>query len=482
MASSLKQKTIFGLIWSGTEKISYEAVQFIVGIILARLLTPHDYGAISLIMVFITFSQLFIDGGLTTALIQKKNRTDEDFSTVFLFNLGMSLLLYIIIFFIAPLVALLYEIEELTTLLRILGLVLVITPFSSIQITQLTINVDFRSISLVSIPSALLSGVIGIVMAYMGCGAYAIVWQQVTMAFIRSLLVNIISKYRIRLHFSKDSFKDLFSFSYKLVLSSSLHKIYDSVFTMIIGKYFTPTILGLYSRGAQFVNLTSGILCDIFGRVTLPVMSSVQYDTKRLREVFLKYIQGSSFVIFPALIILMIVAKPLIIILLTDKWVDAVPYLQLMSIAWMTNHICSINRNLLYTKKRSDLALKLELIKKGIAFLIFLISLHFGMIGVCVGQAIYGLLATFLNSIYTKQFIGISIWQQTLDYGRIFLLSIISGFLPAIFMNKFSSELVQIIFVVITFCCVYVFLNAMFKTYPYVVAKEEVVKFFKINR
>lgn len=475
MEESLKQKTLKGLFWSGTEKIAFEAIQFIVGVVLARILTPHDYGTVGLIMVFITFSQLFIDGGLTTALIQKKNRTEEDFNTVFLFNLAMSAVLYVILFLIAPFVARMYEIEELTSLLRVLGLVLIITPFSSIQITQLTIKVDFRTISLVSVPSAIISGAIGIAMAYMGFGPYALVAQQIIMVLMRSIIVNIISKYHIKIFFSKTSFKDLFSFSYKLVLSSSLDRIYNTVFTMIIGKVFSPTALGLYSRGTQFVSLTSGILGSVFDRVTLPVMSSVQDDKELLKKVFVKYIKGSSFIIFAALIILMCVAKPLVLFLLTEKWVDAVPILQLMCIAWLTNHICFINRNVLYIMKRSDLALKLELIKKGSAFLIFIGSLYFGIIGVCVGQAIYGLLSTFLNSAYTKKFIDISILQQTRDYGIILLIAIISAIVPYFIMGIFESNILQMITFATTYAIIYLLLNAVLKTDSYIMLKTEII-------
>ncbi len=475
MGESLKQQTVKGLLWSGLEKIAFEAIQFIVGIVLARILTPHDYGTVGLIMVFITISQLFIDGGLTTALIQKKNRTDDDFNTVFIFNFAMSAVLYMILFIIAPLVAKMYNIEELTSLLRLLGLVLIITPFSSIQITQLTIKVDFRTISLVSVPSAIISGAVGIVMAYNGFGPYSIVAQQIIMVLSRSIIVNIISKYHIKLIFSKSSFKDLFSFSYKLVLSSSLDRIYNTVFTMIIGKVFSPTALGLYSRGTQFVSLTSGILGSVFDRVTLPVMSSVQDDKELFKKVFVKYIKGSSFIIFAALIILMCVAKPLILFLLTDKWVEAVPILQLMCVAWMTNHICFINRNVLYIMKRSDLALKLELVKKGTAFLIFLGSLHFGIIGVCVGQAIYGILSTFLNSAYTKKFIDISILQQTRDYGNILIISIISAIVPYFIMGTFESNILQMVSFVTTYAIIYILLNAVLKTEPYTMLKSEIV-------
>ena len=476
MAESLKGKTVKGLLWSGTEKFAYEAVQFIIGIILARLLTPHDYGTVGLLTVFITVSQLFIDGKMTTALIQKKNRTEVDFHTVFFFNLGMSLTLYAIIFFIAPSVARTYDIDELTPLLRTLALVLVITPFSSIQITQLTIKLDFRTISLVSLPSALISGMIGIFMAYKGFGAYSIVIQHVSMVLVRGVIVNILSDYRIKLMFSKESFKDLFSFSYKLVLASSLDRIYRAVYTMVIGKVFNPATLGLYTRGNQFSSMTSGILGDIFNRVTLPVMSTVQDEREKLQLVFRKYVVVATSVICPALVLLAVIAKPLILFLLTEKWIEAVPIMQLLCFAYMTNHISSINRNLLYAKKRSDLALKLEIIKKFIAFAIFFASLTFGIVGVCIGQVIYGVIAAFLNAFYTKRFIGVGIWTQTLDYYKVIFIAFLSAILPYFLMGLLKSVVLQIILATILYLVIYMLINALLNTYPYKEAKSYIGK------
>lgn len=483
MTESLKKKSVLGIMWSGTERVANDAIHFITGIILARLLTPSDYGTVGLLTVFITFSNIFIDGGLTKALIQKKDRTREDFHTVFLFNLAMSIFLYIVIFFCAPLVSRLYDIEELTSLLRVLALVLIITPFSSIPITQLTINVDFRSISLASIPSSIISGVIGIYLAYSGWGAYALVIQQVSSVVVRGILVNLISKYKIRLFFSKQSFVNLFSFSYKLVLSSSLDKIYTTAYTMILGKSLGTESLGLYSRGTHFVTTASGILSDIFNRVTFPVLSTVQDEAERLRQVFRKYIQGSSFFIFPVLLCMIVVSKPLILLLLTDKWIEAVPIMQLMAFAYLTDHLCTINRNILYTKKRSDLALKLEVIKKSIALAIFLVSLKFGLIGVCVGQILYAIVAVILNSFYTRQLIGISLWQQALDYLPLLGIALVSAVIPYFFvLPLIESNVLQIIIGGIIYILIYLLINAMVRTYPYLEVKTMALNAIKGKR
>lgn len=477
MAGSIKKKSLNGVMWSGVEKVAYEVIQFVVSIVLARLLTPHDYGAIGLMTVFIVFSQLFIDGGLSTALIQKKDRTEEDYNTVFWFNLGMSVLLYAIIFIISPIVANYYEMPELKSLLRILALTLMISPFSSIQVTQLTINVDFKRISIASLPSAIISGIIGIYMAYHGYGAYALVAQQVSMALMRCIILNLFSNYRIRMFFSKESFKDMFSFSFKLVLASSLDRVYSSVYTMVIGKVFSPSVLGLYSRGTHFAKLPANILGDIFNRVTLPVMSSVQEKPNSLSNVFRKYIQVSSFVIFGVIVCLLLLSKPLVRILLTDKWIDAVPIIQILCLAYLTNHISTINRNLLYTKKRSDLALKLEVIKKTIAFMIFIASIPFGIIVVCWGQVVYNIIAILLNSFYTKRLIGITLVQQLTDFGKFLIIAFVSLIIPYYIMGNISKELYQILLAGSLFFIIYLLLNAILSTYPYMELKKGLYTF-----
>lgn len=462
--NDIKSKTVKGLFWSGIDKFVFEIVQFVVGIIMARLLMPSDYGVIGILLVFISFSTLFIDGGLTTALIQKNNRTEEDFSTAYVYNLVTSTVIYIFLFFLAPLISRIYNNPDIIWLLRVLTLNLIISAFSSVQNTKLTINIDFKKISVVSIVSGIVSGVGGIMLALYGFGVWALVCQQLLSATIKTILLNIITRWHPSFLFSKESFKELFGFSSKLILTNLLGRIYDNLYPLIIGKMFPFKTLGYYTRATQFANLPANTLKDVFMRVSFPVLSSIQNDAERLRKSYRIYIELSSFVIFPIMFILIVVAKPLILLILTEKWIESVPYLQILCLGFMFSHISAINLNLLYVKGRSDYALKLEIIKKTIAILILAISTLWGIWGICIGQAVYNIIATFLNSIYTKQLVSISYVGQLKDFGRVWVIGSVSSILPYIFIVSSDNYYFQIVIGSLIYICVYLLLNQVLKT------------------
>lgn len=459
MPESLKIKTIKGVAWSGLEKTLTYVVTFIVGIVMARLLTPDDYGIVGIITVFVSFSQLFIDGGFTTALIAKANRNETDFQTVFVFNLVASFLLYGFLFLFAPRIELFYGIEKLGTILRVQCLNLVIASLSSIQITKFTIAADFKTISKISVPSSILSGIAGIAMAYLGMGVWALVYQGLLNAGLRVLLSIYHSRWMPRFHFSKESFKQLFSFSYKLLTANIIDKVYSNAYPLFIGKFFPPATLGNYSRGEHFGRIPASILTDVFSRVTFPIMSNIQNDTESLRIVFRKYIRFSSLVVFPIYMLLFICAEPIVRILLTEKWLECVVFIRFITMSVMFSHICNINLNLLYVKQHSDWALKLEFIKKGVAISLFLVSTYWGIIGVCVAQLIYGMIAPSLNAFYTKRIIGLSYLQQLKDYGPLFLGSVALGIVAMKLESLICSPWLQILFGSGFYVLLYVILN-----------------------
>lgn len=463
MAESIKQQTLKGVAWSGLEKTVSLSITFVVNIIMARLLTPADYGIVGIIAVFVSFSQLFIDGGFTTALISKANRDEDDYKTVFVFNFLMSVFLYIVIFFSAPYIQNFYSIDKLGDIIRAYCLILIISSFSAIQITKFTIAVDFRTISKISIPTGIISGVIGISCAYLGLGVWSIVAQQLTMATLRVVFAIYYSKWFPKIGFSKQSFKELFGFSSNLIISSLIDKIYTNAYPLFIGKFFPPATLGNYTRGDQFGRLPAGVLDDVFNRVTFPLMSKLQEDNEKLRALYSKYIKLSSFLIFPIMMLVVVLAEPIVKILLTEKWIDCVVYMQIISMAMMMNHISTINRNLLYVKHHSDYALKLEIIKKLIAITIFIVSTRFGILGVCFGQLIYGMLAPSLNSYYTNKLIGLSYWSQLKDYIGIWCISVISAAFPLWLISNIESSLFGFFAGFVTYTTIYLFLNYLFK-------------------
>lgn len=465
--SSLRSKTLRGIFWSGADKFSYYIIQFVINIVMARLLTPDDYGLIGILMVFIAFFGILVDGGFATALIQKKERTEHDFSTVYIINIVTSLCVYILLCGLAPVIAEFYREPALKALLRVLSFQLIISAFMSVPLTKLMIAVDFKKIAVASVTSAAVSGLVGIYLAYWGLGVWALVTQQLLLLGIKCVLLNLMQHWKPILVFSSSSFRNLFAFSSKLIASSFIDQVYLNLYPLIIGKYFSARTLGIYTRGEQFGKLPVSLLSDMFIRVTLPIMSSIQDERDRLRKLYREYIQASSFVVFAVMLWLVVIAKPLILMLLTEKWIEAVPVMQILCLAMMTLHISAINRNLLYVKGRSDLALKLEVLKKVSVIIIFFVSIHFGLIGVCVGQLIYGLYAPALNSYYTKDLIDVSYWEQFADYGKFMFISIVSAFIPFYLMQRFNSLGLQIAIATIVYFSLYVLINAVFRTHPF---------------
>lgn len=462
MSNSLKSKTVSGILWSAVERFSLQGVQFIINIIMARLLLPSDYGMIGMLAVFLQISQAFIDGGFTNALIQRKSRSEVDFSTVFYFNIIVAFLFYILIFFSAPLIADFYHMPELDIVARIIALSLIISSLSSVHKTKLTINIDFKTQSKISLISAMVSGLIGIGMAYNGYG----VWALVTQILINTVFLTILYFYFLRWTplklFSWESFKSLFSFGSKLLVSSLIHTIYYNLYSIVIGKRFSATSLGYYTRAEQFAMFPSSNVNSIISRVTFPVLSTMQDDDEKLALAYRKYIRLSSYVIFPLMMGLIVLAKLLIILLLTDQWIGVVILLQILCLDWMFDHLSIINLNLLYVKGRSDLALRLEIVKKVIATFILFVSIPFGLIGMCWGRVIYSLLATYLNTRYTNSLISLSFITQMKDICPSLLLSIIMGGTVYLFMGVVDGKLFQLLGGVILGMAVYSILSLVF--------------------
>ena len=458
MSDSLKQKTIKGASWSFVEQILTRGVNFVIGIILARLLTPKDYGLVGMMGVFIAISQIFVDGGLANALIQTKNPSDKDFSTVFIVNLTLSLVFYGILYFTAPVIANFYGQPLLKPLMRVVALILIIVSLSSIHGTLLSIRVDFKTKSIISIASSLLSGAIGIYCAYKGLGAWALVAQSVASATIITFLTLAFVHWMPKLVFSKESFRRLFSYSSKLLAASVISVAYDNAYPMVIGKRFTAADVGQYTRAGQFPGVANSTITSALNRVAFPVLSKIQDDDQRLLSVYEKYIQLSCFLIFPVLLWLCGCARPLVSFLLTDKWLDCVPLMQI-----------------LYVKGRSDLVLRLEIIKKTIAFAILFVSMLFNLKVMCYGQVLYSIIALSLNTIYTKKILGYGLFRQLRVIYPYFLLALVV-LAESLFVSAFISN--RILALVLSFglgVAVYFLLNKAFGLYAYQEARELVV-------
>lgn len=444
MVDNLKEKTISGVLWSAIERFSLQGVQFIINIIMARLLLPSDYGMIGMLAIFLQISQAFINCGFNNALVQRKDRTDIDFSTVFYFNVIIAILFYLILFISAPLIAKFYSLPSLISVIRMLGLNLIISAFSSIHKTILTIRIDFKTQSKVSLIAASVSGCMGIVMAYAGWGVWALVSQSLMNAFLTTLLFHYFFRWKPLRGFSKQSFHNLFSFGSKLMIAGIMNTLYRNLYMIVIGRRFSATDLGYYTRAEQFVYFPSSNLTTIISRVTYPILSSIQDDDNRLIEAYRKYIQLASFIIFPLMVGLAVLADPIVKLLLTDKWNGVIVLLQILCFDWMFDHLSYINLNLLWVKGRSDLSLRIEIVKKIIAVFILFASIPLGIEGMCWGRVLYSVMAIYINTYYTKRIIGLDFIRQMKDILPYLFVSGMMGAIVSISVLCLSSVSGQI--------------------------------------
>lgn len=412
MASDLKKKTAKGMFWSAVERFSTQGIQFLFGIVLARLLTPADYGVIAMLTIFLAICQTFIDSGFANAIIRKIDRTEKDMATMFFFNIGMSLVCYAILFFTAPFIASFYNMPELTLVLRVLALRLIVQSFSTVQVTNLTIKIDFKKQAKISLASAIISGIVGIGFAYKGYGVWSLVIQALFSSTFNALLYWLTIRWHPQCFFDKESFKNLFSYGSKLLISGLLDTVYNNLYPLVIGKFYTPAQLGAFAKADHFSQFPSQNIMRILHRVSFPVLSALQNDPQRMRNSFLKFINYSALIIFPLMLGLLALSKPMTLLLLTERWKEMIPLLQILCIAMMWYPVHAINLNILQVLGRSDLFLKLEVIKKVIGLAILLITLPIGITALCIGQIVDSILGLFINTYYSKKFINAGIGEQ----------------------------------------------------------------------
>lgn len=427
MPSDLKKKTAKGMLWSAVERFSTQGIQFLFGILLARLLTPNDYGMIAMLTIFIAVSQTFIDSGFGNALIRKLDRTEADKATVFFFNIFMAMACYGIIFLSAPLIAQFYSMPELTDILRILAINLIIQAFGSIQHLNLTIDLNFKALAKVTFIGAIVGGTAGLICAYNGLGVWSLVVQQMATTSCRVILFWVLVHWRPKTFFNKSSFKNMFGFGSKLLASGLLNTLYDNIYDLIIGKAFAAATLGNYSRASHFANFPSSNITGIFQRVTYPVLSKIQDDPDKLRKGYLKFLNMATLVIFPLMIGLAALAKPFILLILTDKWFDVILILQIICIAQMWYPVHAINLNILQVMGRSDLFLKLEIIKKIEGITVLCITLPFGIIAMCFGQWFNAIFGLVVNTYYSGKLLNAGLLPQIKMYIPTLLNSLVMG-------------------------------------------------------
>lgn len=426
---SLKKKAINGVLWSAIERFSTQGIQFIFSILIARLLIPSDYGVIAMLGIFLAVSQTFIDSGFGTALIQKANRTETDFSTVFYFNIVVSILFYVLLWFSSPYIASFYDIPMLKDVTRVVALTLVFSALGGIQRAKLSIAINFKIRAIISLISALSTGCVGLYIAYSGYGAWALVFQMVFSSLLNTILLWCFVKWIPKLVFSWQSFGQLFSFGSKLLASALLDTIYNNVYTLVIGKVYSSSSLGLYSRASGLAQYPSSNITGILQSVTFPVLCSIKNDEKRLADAYKRFIRMAAFVVFPLMVGLASVSDPFIRIILTDKWEGAIYLLQIVCFSMMWYPIHAINLNILQVKGRSDYFLKLEIIKKIQGVCILCITIPISIVAMCYGSVISSLISLVWNTYYTKRLIGYGFLSQIKDLSHILIHSFVMGFI-----------------------------------------------------
>lgn len=412
---SLKDRTVKGTFWSATDAFLGQGVTFIVGLVLARLMSPSEYGLIGIVTIFITVFNAIIDSGFSQAVIRKKEATLDDYNTMFITNMALSGVMFLILFFSAPLISSFFNRSELTALTRVMSFILIINALSIVQNTVLTKKFDFKTKAKASFISALLSGVIGIVMAVKGYGVWALVGQQLSRQLLNTLCLWVFNRWWPNFHFSKSSFHYMWGFGWKLLVSSLIDNVWNQLYQVVVGKFYSPATLGQYSKAQEYSNLFSSNLNSIVGRVSFPVLAEIQDDNQRLLSAYRRIIKTTMFVTATCMITMGAVAEPLLYCLIGPQWKQAASFLPLICISMSLYPLHSINLNMLKVQGRSDLFLSLEIIKKIIAIGPIFLGIFIDIYWMVAGSIVTGIISFFLNSYYSGKMIGYSSWQQIKD-------------------------------------------------------------------
>ncbi len=464
--SALKEKTVKGMFWSFSEMLSSQLINLVVQIFLARLLLPEDFGLIGMTTIFIAISQSLIDSGFSSALIRKKDISESDYSTVFMFNLAVSISIYFALFASSTTISVFFKEPRLIPIIRVLSTVIIINSFGIVQRTMLTREIDFKTQTKITIISSAISGVIAILAALVGFGTWALVIRTIVGQVIQSVMLVTHNKWIPTLKFDIKSFKELFGFGWKILVSGLLNTIYENIYYPIIGKFFSATALGFFTNAQKMNDVPSKMLTQAVQKVTYPVLSQVQDDEVTLRNGFGKALRLISFVSFPLMLCLAAVGEPLIKVLVGEKWIPSVQYFQILCFSGMLYPIHSLNLNVLQVKGRSDLFLKLEIIKKiiGVVSIVLVLVLGLGISGLLWAQFVTSIISFFINSFYSKEMINYSMFDQIKDMSPIFLAAILAaGVAYSLMYFLHISDILLLLVQLITGLSTYVIACLLFK-------------------
>ena len=474
--SSLKESAAKGVFWSALERFSLQGVQFLVMIVMARILLPEDYGLVGLTTVFVSLSTSLIDSGFSQALIRKIDRTEIDKSTIFFFNIVVGVFIYILFFAIAPFVADFYEKPVLVTIIRLISLTSFINSFAVVQRAEFSINIDFKSQAKASIIASVVSGLIGIFLAYSGYGVWALVAQQISTAVISTSILWVLSSWRPSIIFSVASFKELFQFGSNLMVSGLLDTLYREIYPIIIGKLYSATSLGHYSRAKNFVDFPSASLTGILQRVTYPLLCEIQNEEERMVAVYRKIIKFSAYLMFPLIIGLASVADSFVYLTIGPQWNFCGQLLCLLCFANVWYPINAINLNLLQVKGKSDIYLRLEIIKKTMYISILLVTSPLGVEVMCYGQIVGSFLAVIINTYYSGKLMNFGFLRQMQDILPSIVLSLLIFLSNRVLLSFFESDIFKLFLGVAVGAVYFIVATQFFFKDEYILIKSSLKK------
>ena len=480
MADNLQQKTFSGMIWTFAQHFSLEGFGFIQGIILARLLVPRDYGLIAMTQIFFAIAGVFIDSGFSNALMRKKHRKEIDYSTVFVTNIVLTFIFALCLFLSASKISSFYNEPILEDIVRANAILLVLNSVNAVQGARLRINLQFKVISFISVVNNVTIGIATIIFAYLGYGVWSLIYPNFLAPFLKFYLYWYYQRWRPSINFSWRIWKEYFSYGSKLLISALLDKFWNNIYPLIIGKFYSAVDLGYYSRARSYASLPAHTFQGVLGSVTFPILCSIQDDDSRLRDAYRNLIRVSGYVVFPMLLGLAALSKPFILVLITDKWADSIPYLTIICFASMLRPIHVLNLNLLQVKGRSDLFLRLEIIKKLISLIILFITIRYSVLIMCVGGVVSSYLALYINTYYTGKLIHVGYFMQLKDLLPSFLYSLSMGAFIYIVTSFIPNMTLQLIVGIILGITYYLLISAIFKSpelaYIKVLLRDNVLK------
>lgn len=463
MENNLKLQVISSLIWKFLERGGTQGIQFIIQLFLARLLSPKDYGVIALITIFISVANVFINSGFNSALVQQKEIDEEDISSVFYTSLVVSLIMYSILFFISPKISNFYNIQELTLILRVLSLTLIIGVFNSIQSAIISRKMEFKKFFFSSLGAIIISGILGIFLAYKGFGVWTLVYQQITSQIVTFVILYSMVKWKPKLLFSIKKVKKLFAYGSKLLLSGLIDTIYMNIIGLIVGRMYSSAELAYYNRGNSFPSLMVGNINGSIQAVIFPALSSLQHDKEKVKDLMRRAVVTSSYIVFPAMIGLIVIAEPMIRLILTEKWLPCVSYLRLFCLVYALWPIHTANLQAINAVGRSDIFLKLEIIKKVLGVCIIIVTSRYSPLMMAFGMVGSGVISSFINSYPNKKLLNYSYFEQMKDILPSVILSIIMGFVTYSVIFLGLSDLITIILQIIVGGITYILLSYIVK-------------------